>query len=98
MTMDRRKFLESSSALLSAAALGAAAAPGADAAPAPGRKYRLVATEEAFSIPEQVEVFQQCKKTLWHDPDVEQWAIFLGQAALMGRLLDVDHERLSSTF
>jgi len=95
MTMDRRKFLESSSALLSVAALGAAAAPAADAAPAPGRKYRLVATEEAFSIPEQVEVFQQCKKTLWHDPDVEQWAIFLGQAALMGRLLDVDHERLS---
>jgi 5-carboxyvanillate decarboxylase len=95
MTMDRRKFLESSSVLLSAAALGAAAAPAADAAPAPGRKYRLVATEEAFSIPEQVEVFQQCRKTMWHDPDVEQWAIFLGQAALMGRLLDVDHERLS---
>jgi len=95
MTMDRRKFLESSSALLSAAALGAAASSAAEATPAPKTKYRLVATEEAFSIPEQVEVFTRAKSTLWHDPDVEQWAIFLTNKMLIGRLLDVDNERLS---
>ena len=72
MTMDRRKFLESSSALLSATALGAATSSAAEAAPAPKTKYRLVATEEAFSIPEQVEVFTRANQTLWHDPDVAQ--------------------------
>ena len=95
MTMDRRKFLERSSALLSAAALGAAASSAAEAAQTPNRKYRLVATEEAFSIPEQVEAFRKCHQTMWHDPDVEQWALFLEVKQLIGRLLDVDNERLS---
>jgi len=96
MTMDRRKFLESSSALLSAAAFGAAAPLAeAEAAQAPQRKYRLVATEEAFSIPEQVEYFKRAKQTLWHDPDVGQWSVFLELPQLIGRLLDVDKERLS---
>lgn len=95
MSMDRRTFLGNSSLLLSAAALGAAPAEAAQQPTTPNRKYRLVATEEAFTIPEQVEVFTRAKQTLWHDPDVEQWAIFLTQTQLMGRLLDVDNERLS---
>src|SRR5579875_1748225 len=53
MKMDRRKFLESSSMLLSAGALGAAAGPMADMAGARAseivpHKYRLIATGEAF--------------------------------------------------
>lgn len=95
MAMDRRTFLENSSLLLSAAALGAASAEAAQQATAPTRKYRLVATEEAFSTPEQVDAFRKCKGTLWHDPDVELWSVFLTSEMLMRRLLDVDHERLS---
>ena len=51
MTMDRRTFLGNSSLLLAVAALGSAA-EAAEQAKTSGRKYRLVATEEAFSIPE----------------------------------------------
>ena len=95
MTMDRRTFLGNSSLLLSAAALGSAPAEAAEQAQPSNRKYRLVATEEAFSIPEQVNAFRHCKQTLWHDPDVEQWSIFLTSEVLMRRLLDVDQERLA---
>ena len=42
--MNRRKFLETSTALLSAGALSSAAAVGSE----PSRKYRLIATEEAL--------------------------------------------------
>jgi 5-carboxyvanillate decarboxylase len=95
MTMDRRTFLGSSSLLLSAATLGTAPAEAAPQPQTPNRKYRLVATEEAFATPEQVEAFRKCKDTLWHDPDVDLWNAFLTSEALMRRLLDVDHERIS---
>jgi 5-carboxyvanillate decarboxylase len=94
MKMNRRKFLENSSMLLSASALGAAAGA-AQQTRKPGRKYRLVATEEAFATPEQAEFFRNAKVTNWNDPDVELWRFFLGNEVLMRRLLDVDHERIS---
>ena len=73
MTMDRRAFLGNSSLLLSAAALGTTPAEAAQELKPPNRKYRLVATEEAFATPEQVEAFRKCKDSLWHDPDVDLW-------------------------
>jgi 5-carboxyvanillate decarboxylase len=100
MKMDRRKFLGTSSMLVSAGALGAAAGTVTDAAGARGaemtsHKYRLVATEEAFATPEQVEAFRHMGATQWNDPDVVMWRGFLSNAPLLGRLLDLEHERLS---
>jgi 5-carboxyvanillate decarboxylase len=92
MKMDRRKFLGSSSMLLSAGALGAANAAGARMAP---HKYRLVATEEAFSTPEQVDSFRRMGATEWNDPDVVMWRSFLHNDLLLRRLLDFEHERLT---
>jgi len=93
--MDRRPFLEGASMLLPAGALEAASARVAEQPQKPNRKYRLVATEEAFATPEQVELFRHAKDTNWNDPDVELWKNFLNTELLMRRLLDVDHERLS---
>ena len=94
MKMNRRKFLENSSVLLSASAL--AAAPGAAGQPQkPSRKYRLVATEEAFATQEQADFFRNAKASVWNDPDVDLWRHFLGSEVLMRRLLDVGQERIS---
>lgn len=100
MKMDRRRFLSSSSMLVSAGALGAAAgtlagAAGARAAEVAPHKYRLVATEEAFATPEQVQSFRQLAATEWNDPDVVMWRGFLSNEPLLSKLLDLEHERLS---
>jgi len=101
MTMDRRKFLESSSVLLSAAALsatgaalGSTAAAAADTPEAPKRKLRLVPTEEAFATSDQIESFRKARDTHWHDPDLDQWRMFLN-ASIVPRLLDIENERLN---
>src|ERR1019366_8278220 len=93
MKVNRRKFLESSSMLLSAGALGAATGYAAPA-PKPGKKYRLIATEEAFASPEQVESFRREAATQWHDPDVNMWRGFLANETILRRLLDFEKERL----
>jgi len=93
MKVNRRKFLESSSMLLSAGALGAATGYAAPA-PKPGKKYRLIATEEAFASPEQVESFRRGAATQWHDPDVNMWRGFLANETILRRLLDFEKERL----
>jgi 5-carboxyvanillate decarboxylase len=96
MKINRRKFLESSSALISAGALGAAAATSAAAQPAkPSGKLRLVATEEAFATPEQVDFFRTTAGSLWADPDMVMWRNFLKNETILRRLLDVETERLS---
>ncbi|HKV04278.1 MAG TPA: amidohydrolase family protein [Candidatus Acidoferrales bacterium] len=93
--MNRRKFLESSSALISAGALGAAAGGAAGEPARPGGKLRLVATEEAFATPEQVDFFRRAAASSWADPDVVMWRSFLGNETILRRLLDVETERLS---
>jgi 5-carboxyvanillate decarboxylase len=96
MKISRRKFLESSSALISAGALGAAAATSAAAQPAEAAgKLRLVATEEAFATPEQVDFFRGAAGSLWADPDMVMWRNFLKNETILRRLLDVRTERLS---
>lgn len=70
-----------------------AASPGA-AEMAP-HKYRLIATEEAFATPEQVESFRHMAATEWNDPDVVMWRAFLNNKPLLDKLLDLEHERLS---
>ena len=97
MKINRRKFLESSSMLLSAGALSAAGATASagEAAPPQGskKKYRLIATEEAFASPEQAQFFRSAAATEWADPDVNMWRGFLNNQQLLGRLLDLEKER-----
>lgn len=108
MKIDRRQFLGNSSILASAGALGLTAGTLANAAESRAaeaasltrgemapHKYRLVATEEAFATPEQVESFRHMAATEWSDPDVVMWRAFLNNKPLLGRLLDLEHERLS---
>jgi 2,3-dihydroxybenzoate decarboxylase/5-carboxyvanillate decarboxylase len=98
MEMNRRRFLESSTALLSAEALGAASTIASEAAPKPNRKYRLIATEEAFSIPEQADEFRRIAKIAYSNPDLDMWRSFFdpapGAPPLLRRLLDLEGERL----
>ena len=95
--IDRREFIASSSLALSAAALGTVTAVTADAEqPAqPKRKYRLIATEEAFASPEQVEYFRKAENSAWTDPDIELWRHFLNNPTILRRLQDLEQERLS---
>jgi len=109
MSMNRREFLEGSSKALSAsllaagaaglAAAGAPAAAEADAdAPKPGKKYRLIATEEAFSVPEQADEFRRVATFLHSNPDLDMWRGFFNPdpaaPPILRRLLDLEGERL----
>lgn len=95
--IDRREFIAGSSLALSAAALGGVASvtSQAEEQPQPRKKYRLIATEEAFASPEQVEYFRKAETSAWTDPDIELWRHFLNTGILLRRLLDVEQERLS---
>jgi len=62
------------------------------------RKYRLIATEEAFSIPEQVDGFRHAAALSYSNPDIDMWKSFLepdsGAPPLLRRLLDLEEERI----
>jgi 5-carboxyvanillate decarboxylase len=91
MSTNRRKFLTKSSALLSAAALAPAAQP---QAPRPaGKKYRLVATEEACAFPEQFDAYRKITANPGNDDDLLMWAFFFKNTTLIRRLLDFGEER-----
>ena len=100
MGMNRREFLGASSAFLSASAIGAAAANANASEPAarPARKYKLIATEEAFSIPEQANEFRRIAGIAYSNPDLDMWRSFFNPAPnappLLRRLLDLEGERL----
>ncbi len=99
--MDRRAFLADSSRLLSASMLAAgipAAAEAASEAQTAKRKYRLIATEEAFSIPEQADEFRKIAPIAYSNPDLNMWRSFVnappGASPLLRRLLDLEGERI----
>ena len=101
MGMDRRKFLEDSSKMVSAGLIAGAAVAAAEAATQAtksARKYRLIATEEAFSIPEQVDGFRHAAELSYSNPDLDMWRAFLkpasGAPPLLRRLLDLEGERI----
>lgn len=110
MRIGRREFLEGSSKLVSAGVLaaGAGAAAGssgsavAESATGDGqtskRKYRLIATEEAFAIPEQVDEFRKIASIAYTNPDLDMWRNFLkpvpNAPPLVRRLLDLEGERI----
>jgi 5-carboxyvanillate decarboxylase len=111
MRMGRREFLEGSSKLVSAGVLaagvaaGGAAGAGSAAAEkaagepqAPKRKYRLIATEEAFSIPEHADEFRKITGIAYSNPDLDMWRGFVtptaGAQPLLRRLLDFEGERI----
>jgi 5-carboxyvanillate decarboxylase len=101
MTINRREFLKNSSKTLSASLIAGATAT--DAATAlqgqkSSRKYRLIATEEAFSIPEQTDAFRRAASLSYSNPDLDMWRSFLAPASdappLLRRLLDLEEERI----
>jgi 5-carboxyvanillate decarboxylase len=103
MSMDRRAFLADSSKLLSASMLAAGIPAAAEAANQPQtakRKYRLIATEEAFSIPEQADEFRRAQGLSYSidNPDLDMWRGFLnpqpGASPFLRRLLDLEGERI----
>ena len=98
MGMNRREFLGASSALLSAGALDAAAAKASEPAARPAKKYKLIATEEAFSIPGQADEFRRIAGIAYSNPDLDMWRGFLNPVPnappLLRRLLDLEGERL----
>jgi predicted TIM-barrel fold metal-dependent hydrolase len=100
MSMNRREFLEDTSMILSASLIagGAAAAEPAAQARKSARKYRLVATEEAFSISEQAEEFRRVAGLSYSNPDLDMWRGFIapapGAPPLLRRLLDLETERI----
>ena len=107
MKIGRREFLEGSSKLVSAGMLAAGVAAGAGSAAAekvaseaqaPKRKYRLIATEEAFAIPEQRYEFRKIAGIAYSNPDLDMWRNFLNPAPnappLLRRLLDLEGERI----
>ena len=64
---------------------------------ASGKKsYRRIATEEAFSIPEQMEIMREMALNAQeYDPDLFLWKIMTdSKGPVCARLLDVDDERL----
>ncbi|HTX15098.1 MAG TPA: amidohydrolase family protein [Candidatus Baltobacteraceae bacterium] len=102
--------MEGSSKLVSAGVLAAGAIAG-DAAgagsiateaagqpQAPKKKYRLIATEEAFAIPEQVDEFRKIASIAYSNPDLDMWRNFLNPVPnappLVRRLLDLEGERI----
>ncbi len=71
--------------------------PGSAAHQAPPAKksYRRIATEEAFTIPEQMDVMREVvANSKEYDPDLFLWNRTLAGGTLYSRLLDVDDERL----
>lgn len=58
-------------------------------------KLRLIATEEAFATPRQVEAFRRAADTLWHDPDLDMWRSFLSIPRRIAQLVDLEEERLA---
>jgi 5-carboxyvanillate decarboxylase len=101
MTINRREFLKNSSKTLSASLIaGATATAAATALQSQNnpRKYRLIATEEAFSIPEQTDAFRRAASLAYSNPDLDMWRSFLAPASdappLLRRLLDLDEERI----
>jgi predicted TIM-barrel fold metal-dependent hydrolase len=100
MDMNRRRFLEDSSKMLSAGLIAGTAVTAAGAATqgSKPRKYRLIATEEAFAIPEQVDGFRHAAELSYSNADLDMWRAFLAPAAgappLLRRLLDLEGERI----
>jgi 5-carboxyvanillate decarboxylase len=101
MNMNRREFLEDSSKILSAGFIARGAVSAAEPAvqnPKSTRKYRLIATEEAFSIPEQADAFRRVAALSYSNPDLDMWRSFMAPASsappLLRRLLDLDKERI----
>lgn len=101
MKMNRRKFLENSSKSASASMIVGSTLAAGNAVTQTGggnRKYRLIATEEAFTIPEQADEFRRVAALAYSNPDLDMWRSFLfpdsGAPPLLRRLYDLESERI----
>jgi 5-carboxyvanillate decarboxylase len=101
MSMNRRDFMKDTLMMLSAgliAGRAANAAEGAIQAVKSGRRYRLIATEEAFTTPGQADEFRRVAALSYSNPDLDMWRGFLvpeqDAPPLLRRLHDLDGERI----
>lgn len=101
MQMNRRKFLENSSKTVSAGIIAGSTITAAKEAIQTGggnQKCRLIATEEAFTIPEQADEFHRVAALAYSNPDLDMWRSFLvpdsGAPPLLRRLHDLEGERI----
>ena len=93
MSIDRRTFIGASTLALAAASADAPSAVGA-ATPEQAPKWRRIAVEEAFSIPEQMDLFRGLLKTVSYDPDLYLAQFQVAREPIHRRLLDLEDERL----
>jgi 5-carboxyvanillate decarboxylase len=95
MTVDRRTFLGASSALLAGAAAAVQSEASASDKPTKGKRkeFRRIATEEAFSIPEQLEAMSWLARSNWSSLDLELWRGRTADSPMTKRL-DLEGERL----
>lgn len=90
MATNRRGFIKTTSGLVSAAALAKAQSANRDA----GKKYRLVAVEEACAFPEQFDAYRKLTANPGRDDDLLMWELFFKNKTMIRRLLDFGDERL----
>jgi 5-carboxyvanillate decarboxylase len=101
-TIDRRTLLGmGTTAAAAAGMLAAAPAEAADKKTSRrGRKWRRIATEEAFSIPEQADAFAAMGRSAWDALDIQLFRMLYTHQTLPvmvdihRRLLDLESERL----
>jgi 5-carboxyvanillate decarboxylase len=92
--------LAAAGALGGASVLPETSAAEADRTRSPGgvRNFRRIATEEAFSTPEQMDAMAALGHSVWNSLDFVLWRALTDSknphSPLRDRLLDVDHERL----
>jgi 5-carboxyvanillate decarboxylase len=95
METDRRSFLSGT-----ALATAALTLPGVVPAQAQQRKFRRIATEEAFATTELMNAYRVLIDSTWDDPDIEFLRILLGNTPLGNRvrpgLLDIEQGRIRS--
>lgn len=63
-----------------------------------GNRLRLIATEEAFTTPEQVEAMRALAASTWDDPDLRMWREVAHAARLSparARIVTTIHERMA---
>lgn len=90
MKIDRRAFLAGSTAVLASA--GAVTPAGAART---GGSIRRIATEEAFTTPEQMRAMDGLRRGAWRNLDLELWRGLTPDSSL-GRRLDLEGERLQT--
>jgi 5-carboxyvanillate decarboxylase len=93
MSIDRRTLLQAG-AMLAAVGAASAAESAERSRKGSSKQFRRIATEEAWSIPEQQSAFGALAKSTWDNLDIRNQRGAGPETSLGRRLIDVDGERL----